>query len=474
MAHEKSKNRNSSLVARIRRSIWREPWPQDERGRVRLVLNDLILHLHATKVPKRALTFTYSFGLGGLALLLFLVMVTTGILLLFVYTPTPDAAYLSVTRIETDIWMGQLVRNLHHWSGNLLLILAVLHMLRVFFTAAFHRPREFNWILGLCLLILVALSNFTGYLLPWDQLSYWATTIVTGMLSYIPVIGDGLKNWLLGGPEVGAATLRTFFAFHIVLFPLLMAITVSYHIWRVRKDTFSLPRRVDEAPLDPREVERVTTIPHLVNIELGIGLLLLVLLIAWATWVDAPLKDAANPTHPPNPAKAAWYFMGFQELLLHFHPAFVTVAIPGLVASALLLLPYIDFDEDADLDVRGIWFRSVRGRWLAGISAVLGVVLTAALVVVDEFWLDLPDLLNSISGPFIGSLPTWISNGLVPMAVILLGLWAYYRLLGARGATNSEKNLALFTLLFMAFATLTVIGVLFRGENMALMFPWNR
>jgi hypothetical protein len=242
----------------------------------------------------------------------------------------------------------------------------------------------------------------------------------------------------------------------------------------LRQDTFSLPRRVDEAPLDPREVERVTTIPHLVNIELAIGLLLLVLLIAWATWVDAPLRDAANPTHPPNPAKAAWYFLGFQELLLHFHPAFVTVAIPGLVASALLLLPYIDFDEDTDLDVRGIWFRSVRGRWLAGISAVLGVILTAALVVVDEFWLDLPDLLDSISGPFIGSLPTWISNGLVPMAVILLGLWAYYRLLGARGATKSEKNLALFTLLFMAFATLTVIGVLFRGENMALVFPWNR
>src|SRR5574340_1521441 len=131
------------------------------------------------------------------------------------------------------------------------------------------------------------------------------------------------------------------------------------HIWRVRKDTFSLPRRVDEAPLDPREVERVTTIPHLVNIELGIGLLLLVLLIAWATWVDAPLRDAANPTHPPNPAKAAWYFMGFQELLLHFHPAFVTVAIPGLVASAVLLLPYIDFDEETALDVRGIWFRSM-------------------------------------------------------------------------------------------------------------------
>jgi quinol-cytochrome oxidoreductase complex cytochrome b subunit len=288
------------------------------------------------------------------------------------------------------------------------------------------------------------------------------------------VIGDGLKNWLLGGPEVGAPTLRTFFAFHIVLLPLLMAIIVSYHIWRVRKDTFTLPRHVDEPPVDSRLVERVTTIPHLVNIELGVGLLALVLLIMWATWVNAPLRDAANPTHPPNPAKAAWYFMGFQELLLHFHPAVVTVVIPGLVASALLLLPYIDYDEETDRDVRGIWFRSVRGRWLAGISAVLGVVLTAALVVTDEFWLDLPDLLDSITDPFIGSLPTWISNGAVPMAVILLGLWAYYRLLGARGATRSEKNLALFTLLFTAFVTLTVIGVYFRGENMALVFPWNR
>jgi quinol-cytochrome oxidoreductase complex cytochrome b subunit len=377
-------------------------------------------------------------------------------------------------RLKTDVYFGNLVRNLHHWSGNLLVIVAFLHMLRVFYTGGFRPPREFNWILGIVLLLLIVAANFTGYLLPWDQLSYWATTIVTGMLNYIPVIGDGLKNWLLGGPEVGAATLRTFFAFHIVLLPLLMAIIVSYHIWRVRKDTFSLPRRADEAPVDSRLVERVTTIPHLVNMELGIGLLVLVLLIAWATWVNAPLKDAANPTHPPNPAKAAWYFEGFQELLLHFHPAVVTVVIPGLVAGALLLLPYMDYSDETDPDVRGIWFRSVRGRWLAGISAVLGVVLTAALVVIDEFWLDLPDLLNSISDPFIGSLPTWISNGLVPMTVILLGLWAYYRLLGARGATKSEKNLALFTLLFTAFVTLTVIGFFFRGENMALVFPWNR
>jgi quinol-cytochrome oxidoreductase complex cytochrome b subunit len=416
-------------------------------------------------VPRRALALTYSFGLGGLALLLFFVLVMTGVLLLFVYTPTPDAAYASISRLQTEIWMGQLIRNLHHWSGNLLLVLAVLHMLRVFFTAAFHRPREFNWILGLCLLALVALSNFTGYLMPWDQLSYWATTIVTGMLSYIPLIGEGLKNWLLGGPEVGAATLRTFFAFHIVLFPLLMAIIISYHIWRVRKDSFSLPRRVDEPPLDHRYIERVTTIPHLINIELGIGLLALALLIAWGTWVDAPLREAANPNHPPNPAKAAWYFMGFQELLLHFHPAFVTVVIPGLVAAALVMLPYVDYKENGDPDVIGIWFRSIRGRWLAGISAVLGTVIPAALVVLDEYWLNLPELFDFA--------PAWISNGLIPLAAILLALAGYYVLLHRWGATTSEKNMALFTLLLLAFITLTAIGIFFRGEDMALMFPWE-
>lgn len=461
-----TQDKHPSLLERIRRSIWREPRPQDERGRIRAVLNDLVLHLHATKVPLRALKLTYSFGLGGLAVLLFLVLVATGILLLFAYTPTPEDAYSSIQTLASDIWMGQLIRNLHHWSGNLLLILAVLHLLRVFFTAAFHPPREFNWLLGLSLLALIALSNFTGYLMPWDQLSYWATTIATSMIGYIPLVGDPITDWLVGGPEIGEFTLRTFFAFHIMVFPLLMLIIISYHVWRVRKDQFSLPRRVDEPPLDRRTIKRVTTIPHLVDMEVGIGLAVLMLLLAWSTWVDAPLLEAAKPTHPPNPAKAAWYFMGFQELLLHFHPAFVTFVIPSLVAVGLFLLPYTDFNPARDPDVTGIWFRSVRGRWLAGTSAALGVLVPAVLVVVDEYWLSLPELLDF--------LPVWISNGLVPLAILLVGLAAYYWLLHRRGATTSEKNLALFTLLFVAFVTLTVIGVFFRGEDMALVFPWQR
>jgi quinol-cytochrome oxidoreductase complex cytochrome b subunit len=464
VATDKSGTR-PTIVERVRRSIWREPLSDTERGRVRQVLNDLILHLHATKVPARALKLTYSFGLGGLAILCFLVLIMTGVLLLFVYTPTPEDAYASIQTLETDIWMGQLVRNLHHYSGNALLIIAVLHMLRVFYTAAFHTPREFNWLLGLSLLVLVALSNFTGYLLPWDQLAYWATTIVTGMIGYLPAVGDGIKEWLLGGPEVGRATLRTFFAFHIVVLPLLITIIVSYHIWRVRKDTFSLPRALDEPPLDRRTIERVTTIPHLTDIELGFGLLALALLVAWATWIDAPLEPAANPSHPPNPAKAAWYFMGFQELLLHFHPLIVTLVIPGLAAAALIALPYWDRNTVTDPDVEGIWFRSRRGRRLAAINTILGVLITTGLVIVDEYWLDLPDLLSF--------LPALISNGVIPFGIIVLALIGYYWALGRRGATTSERNLALFTLLFVAFIALTAIGIFCRGENMALVFPWD-
>ncbi len=463
---EKPRGSTPGLISRVRRSIWREPWPQDDRGRKRLILNDLILHLHAPTVPKRALQLTYSYGLGLLAVLLFAVLGFTGMLLVFVYTPTTDQAYASVLELRSQVWIGALVRNMHHWSGNLLLIASVLHLLRVFYTAAFHPPREFNWLLGLSLLLLVALSNFTGYLMPWDQLAYWATTISTSMLSYIPVVGESIREFFIGGPEVGEFTLRTFFAFHIAVLPPLMLIITSYHLWRVRKDSFSLPRALDEPPPNRRKLERVTTVPHLVNLEIGFGLLALVLLIAWSTWVDAPLENAANPAHPPNPAKAAWYFMGFQELLLHFHPAFVTVAIPGLAALGLLLLPYLDPDPRPEQDVVGIWFRSRRGRRLAALNLVLGVVVTAGWVVLDEYWLDLPALL-----PF---LPTAVSNGFIPVGAMVGVLAVYYWWLRRRGITRSERNLALFTLLFMAFVTLTVVGVFFRGENMALVLPWNR
>jgi quinol-cytochrome oxidoreductase complex cytochrome b subunit len=236
------------------------------------------------------------------------------VLLLFAYTPSPDAAYQSMVALQTRVYFGSLVRNLHHWSANLLLVAAVLHLLRVFYTAGFAPPREFNWVIGVALLLLAVAANFTGYLLPWDQLAYWAITVGTSLLGYIPLVGDALTRFLLGGAEVGAATLTNFYALHIALIPLSIFALVSLHIWRVRKDTLSVPRGAGEAV----DKSRLTTIPHLVSIEVVYALVWLALLVGWSAFVDAPLEAAANPAHSPNPAKAAWYFMGLQELLLHF------------------------------------------------------------------------------------------------------------------------------------------------------------
>ncbi|MBC8510015.1 MAG: cytochrome bc complex cytochrome b subunit [Chloroflexi bacterium] len=448
----------TNLLERIFKSIQRDPLPpSDDRGRMRMVMNSLILHIHPSKVSKPALKFTYTFGLGGLLLLLGSILAVTGVLLIFAYTPSPDAAYASMITLQTEIYFGNLIRNLHHWSGNLMVVVAVLHLLRVFYTAGFTRPREFNWTMGVALLLLIVGANFTGYLLPWDQLAYWAVTVGTSLLDYIPLIGEPLTRLLLGGPEVGAATLTNFYGLHIALIPLGIFGLVSFHIWRVRKDKITVPRGINQEV----NKERVTTVPHLVSIEFVFALVWLALLITWSAFVNAPLEEAANPVHSPNPAKAAWYFMGFQELLLHFHPVFGAIVIPGLGLLALLVMPYLD----QDMDSIGIWFRSLKGRWTALISFILGVLGTYAFVLISEYWLDLPGWL-----PF---LPSIISNGWIPFAGLLLLLIGYFELLKAFGNSTCEARQALFTLLFSSFVTLTLIGIFFRGEGMALVFPWS-
>ncbi len=453
--------RPESLPQRVLESLQRDELPpRDDRGRMRLVMNNLILHLHPSKVSKRALKFTYTWGLGGLALLLLAMLVATGVMLMFVYTPTPEQAYNDMLALRTDVYFGQLIRNLHHWSGNLLLVVVFLHLLRVFYTSGFRTPREFNWVLGISLLLLVVAANFTGYLLPWDQLAYWAVTVGSSLLSYIPFVGEGLSRLILGGPEVGAATLTNFYGLHVAIIPLTLMGIASFHIWRVRKDTLTIPRDVDEER--PARVEKVTTLPHLVAREFVFALVMIALILLWASWVDAPLEAAANPDHSPNPAKAAWYFMGLQELLLHFHPVFGAIVVPALALVGLGVLPYLRFDMDGE----GIWFRSRKGRQMALVGAITGLIATPILVLLDEYVIDWPSLMPR--------LPTIISNGWIPLAALLLLLIGYYA--AAKRvfkATACETRQSLFTLLVVAFVVLTVIGIAFRGEGMALMWPWE-
>jgi quinol-cytochrome oxidoreductase complex cytochrome b subunit len=453
---------NPSLPRRVRDSIIRGPLPPTtDRERKLAVLDSLILHLHPATVPEKTLKFTLTWGLGGMSAILMTILLVTGIMLLFVYTPSPDQAYNDILNLQTNVWFGQLVRNLHHWSGNAMIVVVFLHMLRVFFTGAFRHPREFNWILGLTLLLLTIAANFTGYLLPWDQLAYWAITVGTGLIEYIPLVGKWIQTVILGGPEVGAATLLNFYALHIALIPLSLLGIMSVHFWRVRKDGgVVIPRQPDEER--DEKASRVVTIPNLVVRELVVAIVLIALMIIFAMNVNAPLEELANPDHSPNPAKAPWYFMGIQELLLHFHPLVAAMVIPLFGLGTLIALPYLD----ADLDSVGIWFRSRKGRRMGLVAATVALVGTPLLVLADEFIIDFAG--------WLPSLPTLISNGVVPLAIVLLLLFAFYDAMKKQfQATKCETLQATFILVLVAFIVLTVIGVWFRGPGMALMWPWD-
>ena len=173
----------------------------DDTSNVRAVLNNAILHLHPTHVPASALRFTYTWGLGGISAVLAVLLGLTGLLLMFRYDASIDRAHLSLQILETQVIFGSLIRAIHHWSANLLVITTFLHLLRVFFTGGYKKGRTANWLIGVALLVIVLAFNFTGYLLPWDQLAYWAITVSTSLLAYIPIVGKQISAFLLGGPH---------------------------------------------------------------------------------------------------------------------------------------------------------------------------------------------------------------------------------------------------------------------------------
>lgn len=448
------------FVRRIWLSIFKDPIvPRTEQDRRRFVLRYLILHLRPATVPEPTLRFTLSWGLGGMAAVLVLLQIVTGILLKFVYVPVPDRAYASILHLQDEVLFGQFIRNIHHWSANFLVLIVFLHLLRVFLTGGFLPPRQFNWVLGLGLLLLVLVSNFTGYLLPWDQLAYWGTTICVGMLEYIPGIGSRLQNMIRGGPEIGPDTLRIFFATHTTILPMLIVALMAFHFWRIRKAGGLVCPPSTNRELTP-QTSRVPTMPNLLLREAVVALVLIASVFTVSALLDAPLGHPANPGLSPNPTKAPWYFAGLQETLLHFHPAFAVFVIPMLLFCALLLLPYLDYGATTG----GVWFASSKGRRTAAVAAASAALLTPAVIVLDEYVIDFP--------AWLSGLPLAISNGLVPV-VILLAVLAGLYLLMAKGfsASRVEAIQSVFVFLVVSFVFLTIACVWFRGQGMKLIWP---
>ena len=420
----------------------------------------MVLHFRPTSVPQGTLRFSLTWGLGGMAATLVLLQLGSGVMLKFFYEPTPVAAFSSVRTLIDSVPFGRLIRNLHHWCAHLLVAVMILHMLRVFYTGAFHPPRQFNWVIGLGLVATVLGANFTGYLLPWDQLAFWAVTVSASMLDYVPLVGGGLQTMIRSGGEVGPGTLRTFFALHTAVIPVVLPGLMAFHFWRVRKAKgVVVPRRPD-APGDPEPV-RAPTFPDLLLREATMALVVIALVLLLSAIIDAPLGEQANPGLSPNPTRAPWYFAGLQELLLHLHPVFAVSVIPALVLSGLLAIPYLGYAADTG----GVWFASQRGLRSTAIAAVMGVALTSLMVVVDA-WLSAREATGETISPAI-------SRGLLPLllfAAIIAGITAFVK--KRYGATSNETVQVVFTLLLAAATVLTITGVWFRGAGMALTVPW--
>jgi len=443
------------------RLLHKETAAQELPSRDSHVRNNLILHLHPSRVPAQALRFTYTWGLGGISVVLVLLLGLTGLLLMFRYDPRVEYAYVSIQQLETEVMFGSFVRAVHHWSANFLVIASFLHLVRVFLTGSFKQGRSVNWIIGLVLFVIVLAGNFTGYLLPWDQLSYWAITVSTSLMAYIPLLGTAVRNFFLGGPQVGQAALSNFYALHVVFMPALLLGFLAYHLWKVRKNGgISQPLlKEDEKP------EFKATNPHLVNIELAAGLVVVVVVGLYAMLNPAPLGSIANPMVSPNPAKAAWYFLGLQELLLHMHPLAV-MSLLAVAVIALAITPWIDRDFR---DI-GIYFRSAIGKRAAVFGALLASYLVPLAVILDEFWYDLPGWLPGVH--------TNITVGVIPFLITISVFVGIYFLLKSgllfkiEKTNHSEAMLGVFAFMMTGLILLTIVGIYFRGQNMALVLPF--
>ncbi len=220
----------------IWRSIFRSGYPNTPRNQMLAVATSVFLHLHPTRIHKTHVKITHTYCLGGLSFFFFLGLTVTGVMLMFYYVPAVDRAYTDIAALETNVRFGMLIRNLHRWMAHGMVLTVLLHMMRVFYMGAYKPPREFNWVVGVILLVLTLLLSFTGYLLPWDQLALWAITVGTNIGGAAPILGSDVDFVLKGGFEVGPNTLIRFYTLHVIALPLLAAIFMSVHFWRIRRD----------------------------------------------------------------------------------------------------------------------------------------------------------------------------------------------------------------------------------------------
>ncbi len=398
--------------ANVWNSVFRNPLPRSDVGRASTSFTNFFLHIHPVKVHRNTLRPVYTLGLGLISFFLFVILTVTGVLLMFYYVPSTSQAYDRMLDLRGSVAFGAFLRNMHRWAAHGMVAVVFLHMCRVFFTGAYKKPREFNWVLGVILFLLTLLMSFTGYLLPWDQLAFWAITVGTSIAGYAPGIGKHIQYLLLGDSSVGQEALLRFYVLHVAVLPLLLTILIAIHFWRIRKDGgLSRPEKAEHQPAlaladssagaAPAARGKVYVLqgfvrgpftkvgnvpensvfswPHLFTAELFVFVLTLGAVLITSLLFDAPLEEPVNVMHPPNPAKAPWYFLGLQEMV-SYSAFWGGVGIPAIAVIVLLLVPYLDRSQKGI----GRWF--ARERLLANVLFLIFAVVNTALIVIGTFF----------------------------------------------------------------------------------------
>lgn len=491
-----------SAPRRMYEVTFRSGVPRTDRTRSTFIFGNVFLHLHSVRTHLWSLKWSTTAGLGIVTTAAFLITLITGVLLMFYYKPYPDVAYISMKDIHFVVPTGRLIRNIHRWAANVMVVAVILHMARTFYTAAYRKPREFNWLIGWGLLVVTLALSFTGYLLPWDQLAYWAITIGANIAQSPREITDalGITSWLdigglqrellLGSDKVGEEALIRFYLLHVMILPIGIAMLMAVHFWRIRKDGgLAKPANADELVAEAKEESypvfteapektyhlaaivkgktsavghgpenTVPSMPHLFYAEMGVLMVTTLICVLLAMFSDAPLKELANPLVPENPAKAPWYFLGLQEIV-SFSAFTGGIGIPALCVIGLGLIPFLDREKEGT----GEWFGGPGGWPLVRLSLVFGFassILVEAFAIrfgwLREWFIDIPQLVITVVNP--GTVLTLIYAA--------FSFWAVKRYNSTRAGA-----LALFTCFLCGFVVLTVIGTYFRGPNW--VFFWS-
>jgi quinol-cytochrome oxidoreductase complex cytochrome b subunit len=335
------------------RSVLRgEPAPRPN-PRMRVHNNSFMYHIRPRALPEEATAWYYTMGLGWFSFFLFMVESITGLILMIFYVPSTTEAYESMVKIMTDVPLGNLMRNVHRLGAHLMVAIVFLHMVRTFVTASYKPPRQFIWVTGVILLLVTLFLSFSGYLLPWDQLAYWAVTIGSSMADATPGLGDAINKLLRGAVDVGGGTLLRFYLLHIFLLPGVAILLISIHYYAVRKIEISpIHELFDNMPPTRR---KVPFLPDQVYFEVAaIALLTFGLIFINQFFWNAKLEGHANPFVTPQHTRAPWYFLWLQGMLKVGDKFFFGLLLFGALFGALTVLPYIDRNPSRKLKDRKV------------------------------------------------------------------------------------------------------------------------